>query len=286
MPVMSGAVKPLGVWLLLLLAQQAAAFGANEHRVVGYVAAANVCPATAAALAALDGVVGGDYDLAEAGLWADRIRGVAGWEHAAQWHYMNVGDGAVLPDPGLVRGAPRDVLSAVVHFREVLADTRVPPADRAQALRFFVHFVADIHQPLHVGRQSDRGGNRVKVVANAGERLNLHQFWDGRIRGLAADADPAAFAVLLEQRYGAALRQRWRAATPVDWAMESQRLRAEVYSYPVPARGERVVLDDNYASNAIEIISLRLAQAGVRLAAELDQIFCAAAAPEPLAARP
>ena len=128
--------------------------------------------------------------LAEAGLWPDRIRRLPEWEHTKPWHYLNVSDRgsvarAAAPGPGQRARRPGPLREGA------WATPRWSNRQRGLALRFVVHFVVDIHQPLHVGRVSDRGGNLVPVLV-AGRETNLHAVWDGEPLRLPGDPGPGA----------------------------------------------------------------------------------------------
>jgi hypothetical protein len=134
-----------------------------------------------------------------------------------------------------------------------------------------VHLVADIHQPLHVGRYRDRGGNTIEVRIGR-KKTNLHAYWDSD--ALEQDIDsPHAYAARLVNR-SRPVESGWRAAEPVDWAVESKAYRDEVYAYPRNPESGIAEPDAAYQARALEIIGLRLYQAGVRLAGELNGVFC------------
>lgn len=250
--------------VLLALAVQAPAlaFGPGGHRIAGEVAASLLCAKTAAEIAAL----AGGESLAELGLWADRIRDQDEWRHTGPWHFMNIDDGVRIeayehPPEG-------DVLWAIEQQAETLAQPG-DPERRAEALRFLVHFVVDIHQPLHVGRESDRGGNTIDVRYR-GETSNLHRFWDTdvlRIEGLAESEYTARIKPLARMFAG---RDH---TSPTDWAAESLELRPVVYGFGGQRRNTIVSLDETYLEAAKVTIRVRLAQAAVRLAATLNGLL-------------
>jgi hypothetical protein len=155
------------------------------------------------------------------------------------------------------------VLQAIPRFSRILSDTSRPRRERAEALRFLVHFVVDIHQPLHVGRESDRGGNTIELVFE-GEATNLHRFWDTNVIELEN---------LLAAQYADVLRARMQtnaaAAAELDplvWAEESFALRTTVYDFTIGPQG----LDADYIERARDITRRRLAEAALRLAATLN----------------
>lgn len=256
----------------LACAGPARAFGPSGHRVAGHVAERYLCASTRQSLKPLLAA----KSLAEAGLWADAIRGDPRWEHSKPWHFINV------PDHGsLARAARKDannVLAALARFERELGDRSLPSEQRAIALRFVVHFVADIHQPLHVGRAEDRGGNLVRVSFE-GRETNLHALWDAEFLRLPGGPAPRARAAALTWP-AAGERVRWQRAAPVDWAGESRALRGQIYGFgragaPTPAL---TPLTSAYVAGARATIDRRLVQAGVRLAARLNAVLGAGAA--------
>jgi hypothetical protein len=265
MPAMRGPVK---LWFSLILLAgplPALAFGPTGHRVAGLIADSQLCPRARDWLEPLlDGTT-----LANAGLWADWIRDDPAWANSRPWHYINVEDTGSLA--GAARGSADNLLAALGRFEQELADQRLSREQRAQALRFFVHLLADVHQPLHVGRAGDRGGNDLEVSWRKRERRSLHSLWDAeqllaRERLSEADLARAIGALAADQAV------RWRSGGPLDWAEESRAYRPLVYDLP-PAGADGVIpLDQAYLATARNIVSLRLAQAGVRLAWRLNRL--------------
>ncbi|MDP6436328.1 MAG: S1/P1 nuclease [Gammaproteobacteria bacterium] len=237
-------------------------FGAEAHRIVGNVADRYTCTGTRKSL---DELIPGE-PLSEAGLWADRIRGDETWDRARPWHYMNVPDDTAIADRTI--STDGDVLLAIEHFRTELANPELSVEQHRIALRFLVHFVADIHQPLHVGRKSDLGGNAIKIRAGR-EETNLHTYWDSYALEQVVESAPVYAASLAGRGYPDP-----GAAEPATWATESKAYRDEVYAYPRNEGSGAAEPDAAYQARAVEIIDLRLYQAGVRLARLLNGIFC------------
>lgn len=271
MPAMRPPVKLLVALVACLGPMGAHGWGPTGHRIVGLIAESRLCPATREYLEPLlDGAT-----VANAGVWADLIRGDRAWSHTKSWHFINVGDSETLRAASMTR--PANVLTAIGQTEQQLSDPRLPHEVRAQALRFFVHFVADIHQPLHVGRAADHGGNDIEVLVTDRMRRSLHALWDGEYlleTDALALADNAASIGMLASRQEAS----WRGREPVDWAEESRAYRPQVYALPAPGRDGLVHIDDHYLATAREIVHLRLAQAGVRLAERLNRLACPAPA--------
>ena len=172
-------IVAVSVVLAFFHGRTALAFGPLAHRIAGLLAEPELCAAARTQVA----VLGGE-SLAELGVWADTIRSEPEWRRSAPWHYMNVDDAAAndvaaaLAAIRAYRHPPEgDVLYAIERFRADLGNRALSRRARSQALRFLAHFIVDLHQPLHVGRAADRGGNEVEV-RHGPETVNLHRFWD------------------------------------------------------------------------------------------------------------
>ncbi len=168
---LSTAVPPV---LFLVLPAAAAAWGPTGHRVVGQIAEDHL---SAAARRGVEALIGPE-SLAEAATWADEIRSDPTWDKAAPWHYISIDDGETLETTR--RSSDGDVLWAIHHFSDVLRSADASHEEKGEALKFLVHFVGDVHQPLHVGRRADQGGNSVQV-SWFGETTNLHRVWDSEM---------------------------------------------------------------------------------------------------------
>jgi hypothetical protein len=165
------------------------------------------------------------------------------------------------------------VVEAITRFQAVLADHDRPRRERAEALRFVTHFVADLHQPLHCADNRDAGGNDVKVVffgevLHPGGRApwNLHAVWDSGLierRGLSV----SRYAQRLTRQLARQSIGDLADGSVVDWALESHRAAVDT-AYDLPP--DRV-LGDEYADMALPVIDDMLAKAGVRLARVLNE---------------
>lgn len=246
----------------------ARAYGPAGHRIVGHVADRHLCVGTRAALEPL--LAG--LTLADAGTWPDRIRRLPEWEHTRPWHYLNVSStGSVARAAGR---NPDNVLAALARFEKELGDTSLGNHRRGLALRFVAHFVADIHQPLHVGREDDRGGNRIPVLV--GKRTtNLHAVWDADLLRMTGDLGPRAWARRQPVPDTATVLRQQR-ASPLDWARESRALRPRVYAFNRDGKGP-YFLPPSYLDGVRALADERLQLAGVRLAGRLNAAFGARA---------
>jgi hypothetical protein len=246
------------VALLLSAPSSLFAWGANGHRVVGRIAMHHLTDEAARAVECILGPEGLD----QVSTWPDEIRSDPSWKKADPWHFISIDDGETLETTQ--RDPAGDVLEAIQRFTAVLRDPQATQPAKQEALKFLVHFVGDIHQPLHVGRRADRGGNSVKVTL-FGQETNLHSVWDAGV----IDNEKLSFselAAFIDHPTQQEI-QAWQGSAPADWANESKAVRDRVYqigdgklSYP-------------YAFAEIPLIKRRLLQAGVRLAGLLNSIF-------------
>ena len=257
---------------------RALAWGPLGHRIAGLLAERELCPAARTEVESL----GGGESLAELGLWADTIRDEPQWRQSGPWHYMNIADLPSGATPADARAAidrfrhppEGDVLEALARFEKALADRGKSRAERGDALRFVVHFVVDLHQPLHVGRAEDRGGNDVDVQVDD-KVVNLHRFWDTDVLA-RSHLGPEAYAKRLGPSVAATPAARAH-DPPEAWAAESLLLRPTVYSFHVVPRGP-AFLDDDYLRGAQRVAEQQLVLAAARLAATLNATFCGSAA--------
>lgn len=246
------------VVILLGVSASAFAWGPVGHRAVGQIAEERLSPK---ARQAVRGLLG-DESLAEASLWADQIRSEARWRVSSPWHYVNIPDGQAY-DRGR-RDRDGDVIEALERFVAVLRYEGSSREDKLVALRFIAHFVGDLHQPLHVGRASDRGGNDIRI-SWFGKASNLHRVWDSEVISRRR-LTPESLAQALRSR-PTDEAEAWRRDSPMTWADESMALRPLVYDMPGTGLGRA------YLRAAAPVVEERLLQAGVRLAALLDAIF-------------
>jgi hypothetical protein len=262
---MSRCACALLVVMSLVSPAPAQAWGPEGHRAAVAIASERLCGAAAAELER----IAGEMSLEALSTWPDGIRDDPAWSHTRDWHYINIEDDASFS--ALVEGVPGhgQLLRAIRSNLALLADEDAPDARRREALGFVLHLLADLHQPLHVGRAGDRGGNRIELSFE-GRTTNLHRLWDGvllRSAGLRADDYQRSLGPLVA--LGAV---SWERGALEDWAEESRQLRPWVYDFD--ARRRVPVISRRYAETGRQLTSLRLAQAGVRTAWVLNEIWC------------
>jgi hypothetical protein len=194
--------------------------------------------------------------------WADEIRSEPDWAKADPWHWVTIPNGETYD--ATQKNSGGDVLEAIARFEKILADGAAPKLERTQALKWLAHLVADVQQPLHVGRGDDHGGNDILVLW-FNEPTNLHAVWDSNIIG-TSELSFSELADLLDHPTPDQVRD-WQASGPRDWALESYRLRGACYDL-----GDRR-LSFRYVHDQWPTVQRRLLQAGVRLAGELNRLI-------------
>ncbi|HEX7324415.1 MAG TPA: S1/P1 nuclease [Rhodanobacteraceae bacterium] len=265
---MGAIVRIRGAAARLLVAVVAAAmctpalaWGPLGHRVVARLAQAQLTPQARVAVQRLLAVRGKRY-LDQVANWADDLRRTdpALFRETRRMHFVNFHSPDCIYDP------PRDcyrgecAVAAIRKYSAILANRANSPAERAQALAFVVHLVADVHQPLHADYRHDAGGNDFQVRWH-GRGTNLHKVWDSLMLD-STHLSTAAYTRKLEaERVPVAT-----GGTPAEWAEESCRLDRDGGVYPASH-----VVGAAYVARELPIAEMRLRQAGARLAEVLNR---------------
>lgn len=241
------------------------AWGPEGHRLVARIAEELLTPAAAARVHT---TLAPGETITALSSWADEIRKIR--KETEPWHFVDI----AIDSTGLAmdRNCPQGncVIGKIAEFRKRWRAEGVSPAERREALLFLVHFVGDMHQPLHCADNYDRGGNDVTVQFQ-GTRMNLHRLWDSALLGrLPAEEQ---LLVALEHTITSDDRTAWSAGSVESWAGESsEAARRVVYGdLPHVRPGEIPVLGDAYEHDADPVIERQLEKAAVRLAAILNE---------------
>jgi len=255
---MSRAWAPV-LWLIAWLwAAPSQAWGPLGHRMVGELAEQQLSAQTRSLLSDLLADEPSPR-LADIAGWADDIRADPAFRWTGPLHYVNLPRGRCEYLPARDCPSGNCVVGAIERFHKALANRSLPRAERAQALKFLVHFIADVHQPLHAGFADDLGGNRYQISFD-GRGTNLHAIWDGDVLKSRRLSEAAYVAELA--------RGRMPAAGPLQagaWAEASCRLIASAEVYP---RGHKLGRD--YLERQRPFAEQQIRLAAVRLAALLE----------------
>ncbi|NOZ42359.1 MAG: S1/P1 nuclease [Alphaproteobacteria bacterium] len=236
------------------------AYGKTGHRVVGEIASRHL---TATARKRIGQILGSE-SLAEASTWADEMKSNPDeyWRKANVYHYLNVPPGRTFENSP--RNPAGDALSAYNNFVAILKSAKSSRVEKAFALKFLVHIIGDMHEPMHFGHARDRGGNDIKVIW-FGKKTNLHKVWDS----LLINHEKLSFTELANFIDRAtpqqiAIDQR---ATPIDWIDEGLRLNRKIYH----------VGDGNFSWAYVykyrPVVNRELLKGGLSLAGVLNRIF-------------
>ena len=248
----------LGALVSFMFIQEAVAWGQEGHSIVAEIAQERLDDAT---LAKIQKLLGGPVSLASFASWADDFR--AAHRESAGWHFVDIPHDADNYDA--TRDCPADtscVIAAITKYRDILADCSLTNQQRSDALRFVVHFVGDIHQPLHAAEKNeDQGGNYV-WVRFFGVDSNLHKVWDTGLITHKYFAWGSYLDHLKEQWFPGRDLTGLDGGTLVDWAEESHKIAVDV-AYVIPASH---FLETPYYDKAEPHIDRQLSVAGLRLA--------------------
>ena len=237
------------------------AWGQIGHRVTGAIAQQHLTPQAQAAISALLPT----EDLAEASTYPDEMRSSPDefWQKkAGPFHYVTIPEGQTYADVG----APEqgDGVSALKMFTANLKSSQTSKEEKQLALRFIVHIIGDLHQPLHAGNGTDRGGNDFKVNF-FWQDSNLHRVWDSELleqRKLSY----TEWTAKLNRKINAQNINDWSTTDPQVWIAESIKIRDEIYP-----KEEEISWD--YLYNHLPQANQRLKMAGIRIAAYLNEIY-------------
>lgn len=273
-------MKKLLVASLVLSSFNAAAWGPTGHRAVGEIAQRLLEVQVLTKVSVLT-----DFQsLAKVSTWPDDIKSEPEkYGHTFNWHYTDWPDGNHQHDETHSEGK---LLGAIEEQLKVLKNALAPKEKRAEALKFIVHFMGDLHQPLHVGNGLDRGGNSCKVFFH-NKQTNLHALWD---EGLI-DFTNLSFTELSRfSLEGKSVNDytNARAGSLLEWAKESRNIRTQIYPEKVKAKEALMSVKDycrndgpvsademprlsyEYSYKFMPVIEERIFKAGVRLARILN----------------
>jgi hypothetical protein len=242
------------------------AFGWGEegHRLIARIAWVQLTPA---AQAHVTEILGPNISIESIASWADNVRNQR--RETGPWHYIDIPIDK--PHLDMARDCPKGdcVIAKIEDFQKVLKDSATPPVERREALMFLVHFVGDMHQPLHCSDNNDQGGN--KVTVKFGERTsNLHSLWDSGLLGQMPKED-VLFAEYSQD--SARHAKKWAKGSVEDWAEDNHKVAQKVTYGKLPkvAAGAAEPIDTAYEKKADPAIKIQIEKAGARLARVLNE---------------
>jgi hypothetical protein len=233
-------------------------WGPTGHRATGLVAEKHLTKKAKKALA----LILQGQSLAMASTWMDDIRSDSTFDYMADWHWVTIQNGETYDKS--VKNPNGDIIQTLERVIQELKSGKLNASEEAQRIKILIHLVGDLHQPLHVGGGSDRGGNDVRVTWFRTES-NLHRVWDSDM----IDDTRLSFTELAEslQIPDAAAVQKMQATNIRDWANESMGYRSQVYAYGDGRLGYE------YSYKNFPLVRTRILESGVRLAGLLNEIY-------------
>jgi hypothetical protein len=244
---------------LITLNQTAFAWGVTGHRVVGLVAQNHLQNRVNRKVNSILN----QNSLAEVSNWMDDIKSDTAYNHTHDWHWVTV-----LPGETYEQSKKNPKGDVIIKIEELVATLKTGGLSAIQEevyLKYLVHLVGDMHQPLHIGDRDNQGGNQVRVTW-FGQNSNLHRVWDSDMienKNLSY-SDLAGFL----DEPSKATRKEWQKMSVREWAAVSQSHFPQVYNFPADGK-----LGYRYSYDNFNTVQTCLVQAGIHLATLLNEIY-------------
>ena len=243
---------------------EASAWGVTGHRVVAEIAENHL---TNRAKRKLKKLIG-KQKLAYWANWPDNVRNSPEWKNTSTWHYVNIPPQETKEQfiEQLKNNNKPNIYTAIQNAKGIIVDKNTPDADREIYLRFLVHFLGDMMQPMHTGREEDLGGNLIKIQFFKKD-TNLHSLWDS---GLIDNTKYSytEFARVLDVKSKEEINQI-QSGSLEDWLYESHQAANQLYASV--KSGENYSYD--YQEQYKELLERQLLHAGLRLAKILNEVL-------------
>lgn len=247
--------------LALTAALNAFAWGQKGHDVTAWIAEQHLTPEAAAAI---DRVLGG-RSLVYYANWMDNASHTPEYAYSKTWHYLNIDEGETLESQP--RHPNGDILTALNGIVGRIEKGKLSPEEEFDQLRMLIHLVGDLHCPMHAGRSTDAGGNKVPVVY-FNRPANLHGIWD---TSLVESAHNWTFTEWQQQidRLSAEDAAAVQQGTFEEWFSETASYAAMIYR--VTPEGTKISYD--YLNTMTPVIEQQFLRGGLRLAAVLNHLY-------------
>lgn len=259
------AFKVIIIAICLHVPMQSGAWGLLGHRIVGQIADSYLSKSARKAVA---GILGNE-SVAMSSNWPDFIKSDPTYKYLSNWHYVNIKQGMTQEQViSLIENdTSANAYTKIKWLKTELKKKDLPLADKQMYLKLLIHIVGDVHQPMHVGRPDDLGGNKIRVLW-FNDPYNLHQIWDEVL---------IDFQQLSYTEYSNAInfttkeqRSAWQQQPMSFWFWESYQIAEQIYG-DVKGTEEKLGFQYNFKYKAI--LEAQLLKGGVHLAGILNEIF-------------
>lgn len=253
------------IFLLVYIPVQSQAWGLLGHRIVGEIASMYLTPKAKKAIAEILG----NESIAMASNWGDLIKSDPSYNYVGPWHYINLDDSLSKSEfyARFEKDTTTDIFTKTKFCIEQLKNAKLDLAKKKMYLKLLIHFVGDIHQPMHIGRSDDQGGNRLKVFW-FGEPTNLHRVWDEHL----IEYQQLSYTEYVKAINFPTVAQKteWQKQSMLDWVYESYQSRLKIYA---AIKQPEEKLSYRYNFDFVEMLNSHLLKGGVRLAAVLNELY-------------
>ena len=241
------------------------AWGVEGHRIVGQIAESYL---TVNAKKEINKILGTET-IAMVSNWGDFVKSDSSYNYIYHWHYLDLKSGLTIGEVQsfLDKDTIADTYTKIHFLVTELKNKKLSKEKKVIYLKLLIHFVGDIHQPLHVGMEENLGGNKIKVMW-FNDSKNLHVIWDSEL---------ILFQQLSYTEYTTAInhtsyeqRKRWQKEPISDWVIESYQLTQKICD-EITQPNQR--LEYKYNFKYVSILNQQLLKGGVHLAGLLNDIF-------------
>jgi len=239
-------------------------WGGTGHKTVAKIADNHLTPNAKAAVKALLG----DQSMSDVASWADQLRNDPQYSNTGSWHYINVPLSLSYEEFSKTVKAqgPANVYGALLKCEDDIKSKTTTYQQKSDALKFIIHFVGDMHQPMHVSRAEDKGGNSIQLQFD-GKGTNLHSLWDSGLINKQGETFEQ-MAIGYDKATSIEIKQ-WQSTDPMQWAYESYEISTKLYAEADKDKSP----GDTYYQQYIPIVQQRIEMAGIRLAGVLNTLF-------------
>jgi len=235
-------------------------WGQTGHRVVGEIAYSHL---TKKAKRNIEKLLNGE-GLALISTYADEIKSDRAYRKYGSWHYVNFKDGETYETSE--KNPKGDLIQGIKKCQEIINNPNASKEDKIFYVKLLVHLIGDLHQPLHIGRAEDRGGNSIKVKWFRGN-TNLHSVWDTKM----IESFNMTYTELTSNlnKFSKNKKKAIQEGSVLDWVNETRFLTMKVY--------ESAKVDENlsyrYMYDHFATVKSQLQKGGLRLAKVLNELF-------------